>query len=82
MVIEALPMTSLPSFSAVDLWDDPCLQEVGPDQNVQLKQAMPEISTTEALPADKRSLFHAGRSRRHLTMEKWMPKGNPLRPGS
>jgi integrase len=42
---------------AVDLWQDPCLQEVGPDQIVQLKQAMPEIPTTEGLPADKRSLF-------------------------
>ena len=42
---------------AVDLWGDPCLQEVGPDQIVQLKQAMPEIPTTEGLPADKRSLF-------------------------
>jgi hypothetical protein len=42
---------------AVDLWGDPCLQEVGPDQIVQLKQAMPEIPTTEGLPADRRSLF-------------------------
>ncbi|MEH2562231.1 integrase [Bradyrhizobium sp. AZCC 2289] len=42
---------------AVDLWQDPCLQDVGPDQIVQLKQAMPEIPTTEGLPADKRSLF-------------------------
>jgi integrase len=42
---------------AVDLWEDPCLQEVGPDQIVQLKQSMPEIPTTEGLPADKRSLF-------------------------
>jgi integrase len=42
---------------AIDLWDNPSLQEVGPDQIVQLKQAMPEIPTTEGLPADKRSLF-------------------------
>jgi hypothetical protein len=42
---------------AIDLWQDPCLQEVGPDQIVQFKQAMPEIPTTEGLPADKRSLF-------------------------
>jgi hypothetical protein len=42
---------------AVDLWQDPCLHEVGPDQIVQLKQAMPEIPTTEGPPADKRSLF-------------------------
>lgn len=42
---------------AVDLWRDPLLEEVGPDQIVQLKQAMPEIPTTEGLPADKRSLF-------------------------
>jgi len=42
---------------AIDLWGDPCLQDVGPDQIVQLKQAMPEIPTTEGLPADQRSLF-------------------------
>jgi hypothetical protein len=32
---------------AVDLWGDPCLQEVGPDQIVQLKQAMPEIDALD-----------------------------------
>jgi integrase len=42
---------------AVDLWQDPCLEDIGPDKIVQLKQAMPEIPTTEGLPADKRSLF-------------------------
>jgi hypothetical protein len=42
---------------AIDLWGDPCLQDVGPDQIVQLKQAMPEIPTTEGLSANKRSLF-------------------------
>ena len=42
---------------AIDLWGDPCLQEVGPDQIVQLKQAMPEIPTPEGIPANKRSLF-------------------------
>jgi hypothetical protein len=34
------------------------LHEVGPDQIVRFKQAMPEISTTEGFPADKRSLDH------------------------
>ncbi|WP_304737383.1 hypothetical protein [Bradyrhizobium sp.] len=42
---------------AIDLWGDPCLQDVGPDQIVQLKQAMPEIPTPEGIPANKRSLF-------------------------
>lgn len=42
---------------AIDLWGDPCLQDVGPDQIVQLKQAMPEIPTPEGIPANQRSLF-------------------------
>ena len=42
---------------AVDLWKDPWISDVGPDEIVQLKQAMPEIPTTEGLPVHERSLF-------------------------
>jgi hypothetical protein len=42
---------------AIDLWGDPCLQDVGPDQIVQFKRAMLEIPTPEGIPANKRSLF-------------------------
>jgi integrase len=42
---------------AIDLWKDPWIDDIGPNEIVQLKQAMPEVPTTEGLPADERSLF-------------------------
>jgi hypothetical protein len=42
---------------AIDLWKDPWIADIGPNEIVQLKQAMPEVPTTEGLPANERSLF-------------------------
>ncbi len=42
---------------AIDLWKDPCIGDIGPDQLVLLKKAMPEIPTPAGFPADVRSLF-------------------------
>jgi integrase len=42
---------------AIDLWKDPWIDDIGPNEIVQLKRAMPEVPTTEGLPADERSLF-------------------------
>jgi integrase len=42
---------------AIDLWKDPCLGDIGPDQLVQLKKAMPEIPTPAGFLVDVRSLF-------------------------
>jgi integrase len=42
---------------AIDLWKDPCLGDIGPDQLVVLKKAMPEIPTPAGFLVDVRSLF-------------------------
>jgi len=42
---------------AIDLWKDPWIVAIGPKEIVELKQAMPEIPTTEGLPVNERSLF-------------------------
>ncbi len=42
---------------AVDLWQDPSLTKSAPIRSSSSGRAMPEIPTTEGLPADKRSLF-------------------------
>jgi hypothetical protein len=42
---------------AIDLWKDPWIDDIGPNELVQLKQAMPEVPTPEGLPGDERSLF-------------------------
>ncbi|MEI9922413.1 MAG: hypothetical protein WDN50_01505 [Bradyrhizobium sp.] len=42
---------------AIDLWKDPWVADVGPEEIVQLKQAMPEVPTTEGFSAGERSLF-------------------------
>ena len=42
---------------AIDLWKDPCLGDIGPDQLVQLKKAMPEIPTPAGFLVEVRSLF-------------------------
>jgi integrase len=42
---------------AIDLWKDPWIADIGPEEIVQLKQAMPEVPTTEGIPASERSLF-------------------------
>jgi integrase len=42
---------------AIDLWKDPWIADIGPEQIVELKQAMPEVPTAEGLPGEERSLF-------------------------
>jgi integrase len=42
---------------AIDLWKDPWIGDIGPNEIVQLKQALPEVPTTEGLPVTERSLF-------------------------
>jgi integrase len=42
---------------AIDLWKDPCIGDIGPDQLVLLKKAMPEIPTPAGFLVDVRSLF-------------------------
>ncbi|MBB1094168.1 hypothetical protein HUU61_23130 [Rhodopseudomonas palustris] len=42
---------------AVDLWNDPCIGDIGPDQLVALKSALPEIPTPTGFDQNQRSLF-------------------------
>jgi integrase len=42
---------------AIDLWKDPCIGDIGPDQLVLLKKAMPEIPTPAGFLVDVRSLY-------------------------
>ncbi len=42
---------------AVDLWKDPCIGDIGPDQLVALKRAMPEVPTPAGFLVDERSIF-------------------------
>jgi integrase len=42
---------------AIDLWKDPCIGDIGPDQLVLLKKAMPEIPTPSGFLVDVRSLY-------------------------
>jgi hypothetical protein len=42
---------------AIDLWKDPCVGDIGPDQLVALKRAMPEVPTPAGFLADVRSIF-------------------------
>ena len=41
---------------AIELWKDPCIGDIGPDQLVMLKQAMPEVPTPAGF-LDVRSIF-------------------------
>jgi integrase len=41
---------------AIDLWKDPCIGDIGPDQLVLLKKAMPEIPTPAGFLVGVRSL--------------------------
>jgi integrase len=42
---------------AIELWKDPCIGDIGPDQLVLLKKAMPEIPTPAGFLVDVRSLY-------------------------
>lgn len=42
---------------AIDLWKDPCIGDIGPEQIVALKQAMPEVPTPAGFLVNERSLF-------------------------
>jgi integrase len=42
---------------AIDLWKDPCIGDIGPDQLVALKRAMPEVPTPAGFLVDERSIF-------------------------
>jgi hypothetical protein len=42
---------------AIDLWKNPCIGDIGPDQLVLLKKAMPEIPTPAGFLVDVRSLY-------------------------
>lgn len=42
---------------AIELWKDPCIGDIGPEQIVALKQAMPEVPTPAGFLVNERSLF-------------------------
>ena len=42
---------------AIDLWKDPCIGDIGPDQLVLHKQAMPEVPTPAGFLVDERSRY-------------------------
>jgi hypothetical protein len=42
---------------AIDLWKDPCIGDIGPDQLVALKRAMPEVPTPAGFLVDERSIL-------------------------
>ena len=42
---------------AIELWKDPCIGDIGPEQLLMLKQAMPEVPTPAGFSVDIRSIF-------------------------
>jgi integrase len=42
---------------AIELWKDPCIGDIGPEQLLMLKQAMPEVPTPAGFSVEIRSIF-------------------------